>query len=119
MSYYGYEKKNFRSDYWNRKFDPSEERTVVAKKESSNTIFIAPKSMGLLIDDSESNKSDNLKINSFKYEMTAKSRLKELLEKVDLQIMGFTSLVEMTNVLISLGIFKEPKIGRASCRERV
>ncbi len=108
MSYYGYEKKNFRSDYWNRKFDPSEERTVVAKKESSNTIFIEPKSMGLLIDDSESNKSDNLKINSFKYEMTAKSRLKELLEKVDLQIMGFTSLVEMTNVLISLGIFKEP-----------
>ena len=108
MSYYGYEKKNFRSDYWNRKFDPSKERTVVAKKESSNTIFIAPKSMGFLAEDSNSIYPNKMKILKLSYELNANDRLNELLEQIELQGYAFTSLISMTETLIRLGIIHDP-----------
>ncbi len=108
MSYYGYEKKNFRSEYWNRKFDPSEERTVVAKKESSNTIFIAPKSMGFLAEDSNSIYPNKMKILKLSYELNANDRLNELLEQIELQGYAFTSLISMTETLIRLGIIHDP-----------
>ncbi len=101
MSYYGYEKKNFRSDYWNRKFDPSEERTVVAKKESSNTIFIEPKTMGFLIDDKD---FSELKMEYFSYEMYTTNRLNEFFEKADMQGFTIENLISMGSILISAGL---------------
>jgi len=108
MSYYGYEKKNFRSDFWNRKFDPSEERTVVAKKESSNTIFIAPNTMGFLLDDSESTCPNDIRMNYVRYWLSTTSNLNELIEQLDLLSMFYGTLADIATSLVRIGILKEP-----------
>lgn len=103
LSYYAYEKKNFSNDYWNRKFDITEERTVVAKKESANSIFIAPKAMGYLIDN-KNNDTDELKMEYFTYEMNTTNRLDYYLNKSDMQGFTIKNLIDMGALLVSAGI---------------
>ena len=104
MSYYGYEKKNFRSDYWNRKFDPSEERTVVARKETTNTIFIEPKSLGYLIDDRNSINPNHLCLYNFSYELLTTTHLSQFLKDIKMQSMRIETFFNLSAILVGEGL---------------
>ncbi len=107
-SYYGYEKKNFSSDYWNRNFDIGETRTVVARRESTSTIYIEPVSLGVIIDDSKSNLPNTVKFSCLSYNLSASNQMDFLLEQMKLQKAAFSSFVELASLLITLGISKDP-----------
>ncbi len=103
MSYYGYEKKNFRSDYWYKNFIVDEERTIVARKSTSNTIFIEPKTMGFLVEDNEST-LENMYLNYLEYEMYTTTHLVEAFSNSDLEGFTIDSLIDMSTILVSSGL---------------
>lgn len=104
LSYYAYEKKNFSNDYWNRKFDITEERTVVARKESSNTIYIEPKSMGYLIDDRDSIDPNHLCLFRFSYELLTTTQLSQFMENIKMQSMRIDTFLNLSAILLGEGL---------------
>lgn len=108
LSYYAYEKKNFPTDYWYQKFDISEDRTVVARKSAVTKIYIAPKTFGIILDDSKSTQPNNMRIEEIDYNIHTSSKLNLLLEQLDLLAMGFTSFSNLSSTLLRIGILKNP-----------
>ncbi len=102
-SYYGYEKKNINSDYWNRNFDIGETRTVVARKDSTSTIYIAPKTIGILLEDSKSTSPNLISIHDVEYVMKTKTNLHELYEQAEFQNMLFSTFSNMLNIAKTVG----------------